>query len=209
MQRHVQRGAPCEALLGGEVSPLASDDLGNEDFSTHPKTKNPKRHDEKEYWDQEPPVKAHAYGSETMDHLTLAFKTQCARRTDKGFVELVEKMFFDPERPENRTLRARNLKNNIVQVFDGRAWMHHRKQDIVSDLFERGRAVLMEHYEEHEGLVNQNLSATMRHHVRDWMEALEDRDRKTAASLESSLFLLVLNKTPRGAFHRSPKSEIG
>ena len=207
MQRHSRRGAPCQAVVA-DVPSLEFRDAEleppPEDHPRHPfanKAEEPDAYEE--------PTNAHAYGSESMDHLTAEFKTQCARRTDKGFVELVQKMFFDPQKPENRSLRARNLKNNIVQVFDGRSWMHHRKKDIVPDLFERARAILLEHYEEHRGLVDRNLSPTMRNHVRDWMEDLEYRDDKVVASLESTLFLLVLNHTPKAAARRSQKFEIG
>ena len=136
-----------------------------------------------------------SYGNETLDHLTDAFKTQCIRRTDKGFVELLERIHFDPSKPENANVRATNIKQSVIQTHDGRQWNYQKKWKVLEDLVDKGHSILTEHYDEYEEYITQGLSTTMRNHINSWIDSLEDRNKRTLESLATSIYLLILNKS--------------
>lgn len=136
-----------------------------------------------------------SYGNESLDHLTDAFKTQCIRRTDKGFVELIERIHFDMHKPENANVRATNIKQNVIQTHDGTQWNYQKKCKVLEDLVEKGHSILTEHYDEYEELITQGMSTTMRTHINNWIDSLEDRNKRTLESLATSIYLLILNKS--------------
>jgi hypothetical protein len=134
-----------------------------------------------------------AFGNEVLDHLTDAFKAQCVRRTDKGFVELVEKIHFDPAKPENRNVKISNLKHNFVRVHNGTKWMYHKKKDILKQLVEHGKEILVEYFEDHELSAFPSLSPSMQEHIRGWMNRLDADNKRMLNSLEESVYLMILN----------------
>lgn len=134
-----------------------------------------------------------AFGKEDMSHLTDAFKSQCIRRTDKGFVELLEKIHFDPSKPENKNLQISNIKLPFIRTFDGNRWTYQEKDDILNNLMEKGQTILSEHYDEHEDVIKQNLSNSMVEHIHTWMELIEIKDKDAQEKLLRKIYLLILN----------------
>lgn len=134
-----------------------------------------------------------AFGKEDISHLTEAFKTQCIRRTDKGFVELLEKIHFDPAKPENKNVQITNVKLPFIRTFSGQRWLYQEKEDVLADLVEKGHTILTEHYEDNEQEVIHNLSEAMKEHIHAWMELIESKDQKTQEQLLRKIYLLILN----------------
>lgn len=134
-----------------------------------------------------------AFGEEDISHLTEAFKTQCIRRTDKGFVELLEKIHFDPAKPENKNVQITNMKLPFIRTYGGQRWMYREKDEVLADLVEKGHTILSEHYEDNEEEVVHNLSESMKEHIQAWMELIESKDQKTQEQLLRKIYLLILN----------------
>lgn len=134
-----------------------------------------------------------AHGREDLSHLSDAFKTQCIRRTDKGFVELIEKIHFDEEKPENKNLRIKNIKNPWIQIHDGKKWLYKHKDDVLNNLFEQGQSILTEHFDEVESKLSREVSASMISHIRTWIDKIENCQKDEVKKLVTSIFLLIVN----------------
>jgi hypothetical protein len=57
------------------------------------------------------------YGSETLNHLTPEFFKACLLNPSKGLTNLIEKIHYNPNVPENYNIRHKSTKQNILQKF--------------------------------------------------------------------------------------------
>ena len=134
-----------------------------------------------------------AFGRESLEHVTPAFIDQCVRRTDKGIVELIEKIHFDPDVRENCNIKATNAKVPLVKYNDGARWKWGRKDKLLDEIVDRGHGLMQEHFDDHEDVMRNRLSISMFEHIRKWMDKMQDRDKKTWESVITDIYVLILN----------------
>ena len=138
-------------------------------------------------------IVVNAFGRESLEHVTPAFIDQCVRRTDKGIVELIEKIHFDPDVRENCNIKATNAKVPLVKYNDGARWKWGRKDKLLDEIVDRGHGLMQEHFDDHEDVMRNRLSISMFEHIRKWMDKMQDRDKKTWESVITDIYVLILN----------------
>lgn len=138
-------------------------------------------------------VNINAFGSEVLDHLTHSFLEQCVRRTDKGLVQLIEKIHFDPDKPENNNIRITNKKLPYIEYHNGTKWKYEKKDALLNELVEKGHSILQDHYEENHEMMRCDMSESMFMHIKSWIERMEDKDKTTIESVLTDMYLLILN----------------
>lgn len=121
------------------------------------------------------------------------FLTQCVRRRDKGLIELVEKIHFDKEKPDNNNLKWTNKKVPLIQYHNGYKWMFGKKDKIVDEVIDQSYTIMNNHFEDHEQEVLNNLSDTMCNCIRDWMSKMDDKDTKVVQAVIEDIYLVLLN----------------
>jgi hypothetical protein len=136
-----------------------------------------------------------AFGRESMDHLTRSFLDQCLRRRDKGIVELIERIHFDPMHQENCNVKATNAKLPLVKIHDGHTWKYARKDRILSDLVDKGHGIMQEHFDDHEDTIRDATSDTMFNLIKRWMDKMQEGDKKTWEGVLTDMYILILNAT--------------
>lgn len=132
-----------------------------------------------------------AYGQESTDHITNAFLDQCVRRTNKGLVELIEKIHFDQR--ENRNLRCMSVKVPLIKYHDGTTWKYGRKDKILDELVDKGHGMLQEHFDDNEDNIKDSLSESMFSHISEWMDKMQEKDKKTWEDVLMDMYILILN----------------
>ena len=126
-----------------------------------------------------------AFGSESLDHVAPAFLDQCIRRTDKGIVELLEKIHFDSDEPGNCNIRATNAKLPFVKYHDGVRWKLERKAKLLDELVERARGMMQSYFDGHSSEYNE--------HVCVFLNKMQLKDKKTWRDVLSDVYVLMLN----------------
>lgn len=120
------------------------------------------------------------------------FIHQCVQRMDKGLVELAEKIHFDPNRPENNNLRITNKKQPYIQYFNGNKWMHGKKDKVLNEVIDKSYGIMQDHFEDHEDEIRTTSGALYRN-IKEWMERMSEKDKKTVVPLLDDLYLLIVN----------------
>jgi predicted Fe-Mo cluster-binding NifX family protein len=138
-------------------------------------------------------VVVNAFGKESMAHITSQFLDQCVLRRDKGLIELLEKIHFDPEHAENKNVVATNLKAPIVRVHNGATWRYERKDRVLNELVDRGHGIMQEHFDDHEDRLKEDMSETMFKCICKWMDNMHSRDKNTVESVLTDIYVLLLN----------------
>lgn len=62
------------------------------------------------------------FGKENISHLTQDFFRECLTNGALGVLQMIEKVWFDEEHPENFNIRLSSLKNMLVQFYKHPEW---------------------------------------------------------------------------------------
>jgi hypothetical protein len=89
------------------------------------------------------------YGSENIDHILQdhEFMTRCVKTMlSEGIPELLRKIHFDDEHPENQNVRLRSLKRDLMEIFADR-WKVVPGTKTTEKLIHKGLRLLGEFYD--------------------------------------------------------------
>ena len=62
--------------------------------------------------------------------------------------KLIEKLHFDPEKPENHNIYISNIKNNFAMVYDGGQWILRNQDEAITDLIDDKECILEQKLED-------------------------------------------------------------
>jgi len=92
------------------------------------------------------------FGNENMSHLTPQFIERCIRNAvSHGVPDMVRKIHFDPEVPENKNIRVASLRREHLGVFQEDKWMIKDKTEVIDDMINKVCIVLRQYYNGKEG----------------------------------------------------------
>lgn len=77
-------------------------------------------------------------GKENFEHLINSpdfnnYMVKCMKLQDEGIVQLLTRIHFDPEHPENHNVTKSNKKDNFVQIYDGENWNTRKTNSRTAD----------------------------------------------------------------------------
>lgn len=85
-----------------------------------------------------------SFGEESLDHITNEFIEKCMRSKFEGLKELVQQIHFSSEAPDNRNVRLKSLKNNLLEVVEGNRWVIKDKNDVVDRMIHKSSNIIGE-----------------------------------------------------------------
>ena len=86
-----------------------------------------------------------SFGSENIKHIEESKEFLTACFMDKNIVDIIEKIHFDNEYPQNRNVRLKSLKHGMMETYvDGR-WIITDKNDTFDRLVDKGTNILKFH----------------------------------------------------------------
>jgi hypothetical protein len=92
-------------------------------------------------------ININTFGQENKAHLTPDFLDSCLRNiTGKGVCDLIEKVHFNPDLPENHNVRLESTKRNMLRVKEEDRWRICDKTEVIDKLIETGCRDLHVHY---------------------------------------------------------------
>lgn len=136
-----------------------------------------------------------AFGREDTSHLNNTFLNTCLRRTSKGFVQLLEKLHWDPAVPGNANIRISNRKAPLAEVQQSGKWHFVPRDKAINQMIDKGQGILSEHFEDHQEELKANMSDSLWDHIAQWMEKMQDKDKSTIQDLLLEIYCLILNNS--------------
>ena len=88
------------------------------------------------------------YGEENLEMLTEEFKEKCVTRPFYAILEIIKKIHFNDDYPENKNMRLLNKKDNKIQVLDDGKWKYRYKDEAVKYAFDDSNERLGQFYVE-------------------------------------------------------------
>ena len=72
-------------------------------------------------------IQINMFGKENIEFLVNEpnyknFMTRCLRNTDTGYIQLIDKIYFNQKHPENMNIKKSNKKDDYIKCYNGTAW---------------------------------------------------------------------------------------
>lgn len=93
-------------------------------------------------------IKLLAYKNTDLSHLEDSDYLKCLNHSNFCIPYLIEKIHFDPTKPQNHNIYISNLKNNYVMVYDGDKWTIKDREESIQNLIEEKEHIIEQKLEE-------------------------------------------------------------
>lgn len=140
-------------------------------------------------------ITINAFGKENIQHISQHFLDKCIKRTNKGFIELIENIHFHPETPQNANLRITNKKLPYIEYHNGEKWQYGHKSKVIDDIVDNGNFIVQNHFDDNSDRLQNEWNESMYEHVIDWLKKMHEKDKETLRPIVSDLYLQILNKS--------------
>jgi len=88
------------------------------------------------------------YGEENLEMLTDEFKERCITRPFYAIIDIIRKIHFNDDYPENKNMRLVNKRDNKIQVLTNGKWQYRYKDEAVKYAFDDSNERLEQFYAE-------------------------------------------------------------
>jgi len=85
-----------------------------------------------------------AYRETDVSHLTDQDYKSCLKKVNHCVKHMIEKVHFNPSKPENMNIYISNIKDKYIMVYDGSNWNLANKKDELDRLYEEKEMMLEE-----------------------------------------------------------------
>jgi hypothetical protein len=89
-----------------------------------------------------------SYNDTDLTHLTDKDYKNCIKHVNLCVLKLIEKIHFNPSKPENMNIYISNINNKYIMVYDGNNWQLKNRQTELDRLYEEKEMMLEEWLEE-------------------------------------------------------------
>jgi hypothetical protein len=86
------------------------------------------------------------YGEENLEMLTDEFKERCITRPFYAIIDIIRKIHFNDDYPENKNMRLVNKRDNKIQVLTDGKWQYRYKDEAVKYAFDDSNERLEQFY---------------------------------------------------------------
>jgi len=96
-------------------------------------------------------ITVNTFGNEELDYITNdeAALLKAIRSGQMGLQDIIKRIYFDQEHPENRTVQLPNVAKGICTVWDGENWQYKSSETVTYDMMYRAAAPLHFQYIKH------------------------------------------------------------
>lgn len=87
------------------------------------------------------------FGNEDVSYIQSdkLFLDKCLKELSSGIGALVEKIYFDDDHPENKTIMMKNFKLNQVMVKEDGEWKQKHTKETIPKMVKKGQKILHNH----------------------------------------------------------------
>ena len=132
--------------------------------------------------------------NENLDYVTDDFILKCAKRMDKGLVEFIKTIRFNPEHPENMNVKLHTKRNKTMYVFKEGRWKICDGNTTLEDMILQGARIINQTF-----LTNTDTEKIMEEdsheaRIQNWLLSILPNDNlRLLNRLSKSIYAMVLD----------------
>ena len=120
--------------------------------------------------------------------LTDDFKVNCVLHPCLALINIVEKIHFNDDYPENKNIRILNKRDNKIQIRSNGKWCYHNKDNAIRYTLEDCNDKLEQFYEEKKNQFRKLIRLSCREIIKNVHEADEEFLKQMHNKMELILF---------------------
>jgi len=92
-------------------------------------------------------IHIHAYGSEDLQPIMNKIPILLKHFPTTAVTDLICERYYDPDHPENKTVKITSRKEKWAQIYNGKEWEIQKKVDVLMDVLQKNFELLDQYYE--------------------------------------------------------------
>jgi hypothetical protein len=137
-------------------------------------------------------IVVNSFGSENIDHLTDQIICKLIQTAPFTCVpELIQKIHFDPEHPENHNIKLTNKKMNYAEIVKNNKWVTANKKQVIDDVIQNSYNILDEKYADNKD----SMSEKRQDRFENFQDKYEDNDEEIMRNMKNDVDLILINGT--------------
>lgn len=137
-------------------------------------------------------ITVNSFGSENIDHITDQIICKLIKTAPFTCVpQLIEKIHFDPEHPENHNIKITNKKLNYAEIVKNNKWVTANKKKVIDDVIQKSYDILDEKYNDNK----EDISDKRKERFENFQEKFENEDESLRKNMKNDVDLLLINGT--------------
>ena len=136
-------------------------------------------------------IQLNNYGSEDLSHITDALKTYLIKHPFGAIQQLIEKIHFNRDKPENINLMITNKRDNKISVYEDGKWVYRNKKKTIQRLIDNKYYILDDHYND---IDKKELSEFNHTNYKSFSGKMDDNDKQLLEQLYEDAEIIILNK---------------
>ena len=136
-------------------------------------------------------IQLNNYGSEDLSHITDALKTYLIKHPFGAIQQLIEKIHFNRDKPENINLMITNKRDNKISVYEDGKWVYRNKKKTIQRLIDNKYYILDDHYND---IDEKELSQFNHTNYKSFSEKMDENDKQLLEQLYEDAEIIILNK---------------
>jgi len=135
-------------------------------------------------------IQVNNFGAETYEHITDEFVKHCLMNKVQGAKNLIERIHFSDEVPENNNVRLKSLKNNIVEVKKNEKWVAKSCNEALETMITKGCNIMNKCYFNDEELMDKDLNE-LDHRIQGFLLQMMDKNNNNYFDLRKRILALI------------------
>jgi len=132
------------------------------------------------------------FGNESYNHISEEFIKKCIMNNISGVKSLIERIHFSDEAPENKNIRLKSIKNNLVEVSNDDKWIVKDANEAMETMINKGCKILNQHYYNPEsGLADQDINE-LDARIQNFLLSIIDKNNTHYFSLRRRILALII-----------------
>lgn len=138
-------------------------------------------------------INLNSFSREKIEYLNYEFIKECLK--EKDIVRLLKKVHFDPNHPENHTVRIKNINKNLLEYYQDGEWIIDTKDRVLKDMINiSGYRILKTFYRNNRiSIENELTEEEDSEEINNWLNKIDREDKKLFNEIKKDLFLVILN----------------
>ena len=136
-------------------------------------------------------IQLNNYGSEDLSHISDALKTYLIKHPFGAIQQLIEKIHFNRDKPENINLMITNKRDNKISVYEDGKWVYRNKKKTIQRLIDNKYYILDDHYND---IDEKELSEFNHTNYKSFSGKMDENDKQLLEQLYEDTEIIILNK---------------
>lgn len=132
------------------------------------------------------------FGQEKCDHLSDEFIQKCMLNNNTGVKALIEKLHFSDDVPDNKNIRLRSLKNNLVEVIKNDKWIPKDANEAMDSMIRKGFLIMNKCYNDENTWIKEKDVNELDLRIQNFLIEIMDKGNKNYFELRRRILALVI-----------------